>query len=68
MHAQPVFRGHPARLDGTADRLFAKGLCLPSGSGLSDADVDRVVEAVRGALTEPPLSHIPVGTLGLART
>jgi FlaA1/EpsC-like NDP-sugar epimerase/dTDP-4-amino-4,6-dideoxygalactose transaminase/lipopolysaccharide/colanic/teichoic acid biosynthesis glycosyltransferase len=56
MHAQPVFRGHPARLDGTADRLFATGLCLPSGSGLSDSDLERVVNAVRSTLTRcsPP--------------
>jgi FlaA1/EpsC-like NDP-sugar epimerase/dTDP-4-amino-4,6-dideoxygalactose transaminase/lipopolysaccharide/colanic/teichoic acid biosynthesis glycosyltransferase len=47
MHAQPVFRVHPARLDGTADRLFATGLCLPSGSGMSDAELGRVIEAVR---------------------
>ncbi|HYT38750.1 MAG TPA: aminotransferase class I/II-fold pyridoxal phosphate-dependent enzyme, partial [Acidimicrobiia bacterium] len=52
MHAQPVFQHHPARLDGTADRVFATGLCLPSGSGMSDDDLERVVEAVRGALTK----------------
>jgi FlaA1/EpsC-like NDP-sugar epimerase/dTDP-4-amino-4,6-dideoxygalactose transaminase/lipopolysaccharide/colanic/teichoic acid biosynthesis glycosyltransferase len=51
MHAQPVFRGHPARLDGTADRLFATGLCLPSGSGMTDEDLERVVEAAQRALT-----------------
>ena len=51
MHAQPVFRGHPARLDGTADRLFATGLCLPSGSGMADRDLERVIEAVHRALT-----------------
>jgi dTDP-4-amino-4,6-dideoxygalactose transaminase len=51
MHDQPVFVGHPARLNGTADRLFATGLCLPSGSGMSDADVGRVIDAVRSALT-----------------
>jgi FlaA1/EpsC-like NDP-sugar epimerase/dTDP-4-amino-4,6-dideoxygalactose transaminase/lipopolysaccharide/colanic/teichoic acid biosynthesis glycosyltransferase len=53
MHAQPVFRSNPARLDGTADRLFATGLCLPSGSGMSDDELERVVDAVRGALTKP---------------
>ncbi|MDQ1505367.1 MAG: hypothetical protein QOD57_3094, partial [Actinomycetota bacterium] len=50
MHAQPVFQDNPARLDGTADRLFATGLCLPSGSGMSDAGLERVVEAVQAAL------------------
>ncbi|HYH50195.1 MAG TPA: aminotransferase class I/II-fold pyridoxal phosphate-dependent enzyme [Acidimicrobiia bacterium] len=71
MHAQPVFSTHPSRLDGTADRLFATGLCLPSGSGMSEADLERVVEAVRraltkprqtgvGARTRPPRSPVPV--------
>jgi FlaA1/EpsC-like NDP-sugar epimerase/dTDP-4-amino-4,6-dideoxygalactose transaminase/lipopolysaccharide/colanic/teichoic acid biosynthesis glycosyltransferase len=69
MHAQPVFRENPARLDGTADRLFATGLCLPSGSGLSDSDLDRVIDAVRSALTTgSPASRGPGVSLGLART
>ena len=51
MHAQPVFRRHAARLNGTADRLFATGLCLPSGSGMSDSDIERVIDGVRRALT-----------------
>jgi pyridoxal phosphate-dependent aminotransferase EpsN len=67
MHAQPVFRGHPARLDGTADRLYATGLCLPSGSGMTDQDLERVVEAVREVLRKP-MSPIPVGSLGLSTT
>jgi dTDP-4-amino-4,6-dideoxygalactose transaminase len=50
MHAQPIFKNNPARLDGTADRLFATGLCLPSGSGMTDHDLGRVVAAVRTAL------------------
>ncbi len=50
MHQQPVFRGNEAHLTGVADRVFAEGLCLPSGVGLSDGDVERVVAGVRGAL------------------
>jgi dTDP-4-amino-4,6-dideoxygalactose transaminase len=46
MHQQPVFAGCPARLDGTSARIFERGLCLPSGSSLSDADQDRVIEAI----------------------
>jgi dTDP-4-amino-4,6-dideoxygalactose transaminase len=46
MHAQPLFAQAPARVDGTADRLFATGVCLPSGSGMSDDDQDRVIELV----------------------
>ncbi len=51
MHLQPVFAGAPTRVDGTSERLFATGLCLPSGSTLSDSDQDRVVALVREALT-----------------
>lgn len=49
MHQQPVFAGCRSRLDGTADRLFATGICLPSGSGMSGQDLDRVL-AVLGRL------------------
>jgi pyridoxal phosphate-dependent aminotransferase EpsN len=50
MHAQPVFAANPARVDGTADRLFATGLCLPTGSAMTDADLDRVLDALAAAL------------------
>ena len=30
-----------------AERLFDHGLCLPSGSNLSESDLERVVEVVR---------------------
>jgi dTDP-4-amino-4,6-dideoxygalactose transaminase len=46
MHQQRVFEGASAALDGTSDQLFARGLCLPSGSGMSDADFDRVLSAL----------------------
>jgi len=46
MHLQPVFAGCPARLDGTAERLFETGLCLPSGSSLTTRDQDRVIEGI----------------------
>jgi pyridoxal phosphate-dependent aminotransferase EpsN len=44
LHLQPVFRTAP-RLGGqVAAGLFERGLCLPSGSALSDEDQERVVE------------------------
>ncbi len=46
MHLQPVFAGCPARVDGTSEALFADGLCLPSGSGMTDGDQDRVLAAL----------------------
>ena len=50
MHAQPVFAKNRSFVTGASDDLFARGLNLPSGSGLTDADIDRVVGALRTAL------------------
>ncbi len=47
MHLQPALRHFPTVLSGTSDRLFAHGLCLPSGSALTTDDLDRVVTAVQ---------------------
>ena len=46
MHLQPVFRGARRRIDGTSERLFEHGLCLPSGSGMDDDDLQRVIDVV----------------------
>lgn len=51
MHLQPVFAGTPAVLDGTSDRIFATGLCLPSGGAMTDDEQDRVIETIREAWT-----------------
>lgn len=48
MHIQPVFSDCPYYGGTVAEDFFACGLCLPSGSGLTDADIDRVVETIRG--------------------
>jgi len=52
MHQQPVYRdlGLPVIGGAVADRLFAHGLCLPSSSSLSDADVDLVCDLVASAI------------------
>jgi dTDP-4-amino-4,6-dideoxygalactose transaminase len=42
MHQQPVFRNRRNRLDGTSDRLYRHGLCLPSGSALTDVEIAEV--------------------------
>jgi dTDP-4-amino-4,6-dideoxygalactose transaminase len=43
MHQQPVFKDSQSALTGVADRLFAEGLCLPSGTAMTESDVDRVL-------------------------
>ena len=47
MHLQPVFAGCPVVGGAVAERLFERGLCLPSGTGLRDADLARVAAVVR---------------------
>jgi len=47
MHLQPVFRHCRARGGNVSERLFRDGLCLPSGTAMTDADLDRVARAVR---------------------
>lgn len=47
MHMQPVFAGTPFYGDGTSERLFNKGLCLPSGSNLSDEELFSIIQAVK---------------------
>jgi dTDP-4-amino-4,6-dideoxygalactose transaminase len=47
---QPVFADATFYGDGTSEKLFEDGLCLPSGSNLTDADLDRVVGAIKVVL------------------
>ena len=46
MHLQPVFKNAPFYGNGTSERLFEIGLCLPSGPTLTDEDVERVVKVI----------------------
>lgn len=43
MHLQPVFKKYPYYGDGVSDEIFANGICLPSGSNMSDIDLKRVI-------------------------
>ncbi len=52
MHLQPLFDGSRSRIDGTSDDLFRRGLCLPSGSVMSDDDVERVIGALESAASK----------------
>lgn len=47
MHLQPVFSDCPAYVNGTAEALFENGLCLPSGSNLTEEDLIRIEEAMK---------------------
>lgn len=46
MHLQPVFADAKCVGGAVAESLFAYGLCLPSGSSMTDDDVDRVSDLI----------------------
>ena len=50
MHLQPVFKEAPYYGDGTSDKLFEHGLCLPSGSNLTDGDKELIKKSILEAL------------------
>lgn len=56
MHLQPLFAGNTYFTHGdgesVSDRLFASGLCLPSGSSLTAEDQERVIRVVRSKVLE----------------
>ena len=47
MHLQPLFAECEAVGGCVAEEFFANSLCLPSGSALTQAELDRVIEVVR---------------------
>jgi dTDP-4-amino-4,6-dideoxygalactose transaminase len=49
MHLQPVFSGCVMRGGAVSADLFRRGVCLPSGSALTQDDRARVVDVVRSA-------------------
>lgn len=61
MHLQPLYAGCSVTGGAVADDLFARGLCLPSGSSLSEADLERVVGVIRRAAGVGPA---PLATVG----
>ena len=46
MHMQPLFLDAFSVLDGTSEKLFKKGICLPSGSSMSNEDVTRICQTI----------------------
>ena len=50
MHLQPVFSQCPSYLNGTSEKLFMQGLCLPSGSNLTQEDLETIVNTLSKTL------------------
>jgi len=47
LHRQPLYRDAAVFGGAVADRLFERGLCIPSGSALTAGELQRVVDAIR---------------------
>jgi dTDP-4-amino-4,6-dideoxygalactose transaminase len=46
MHQQPIFANCKSYINGVSDKLFEEGLCLPSGSNLTDDEFNRIFESL----------------------
>jgi dTDP-4-amino-4,6-dideoxygalactose transaminase len=53
MHMQPVFAEAPRFTNGVSEKLFERGLCLPSGSNLSLEDIERTSAKVKEIINQP---------------
>lgn len=47
MHNQPILYDSAKYINGTSDYLFNNGICLPSGSSMTNNDLDRVIQAFK---------------------
>ena len=57
MHLQPVFSSYPAYLNGNSEKLFNRGMCLPSGSNMSINDLERISDILNCCLTKGRPCH-----------
>ena len=48
MHMQPFFREYDFIGEGVSEKLFENGVCLPSDTKMTDKDLERVVETIKG--------------------
>jgi dTDP-4-amino-4,6-dideoxygalactose transaminase len=51
LHLQPVFKDYPYYGEKVCETLFNRGLCLPSGSVLTEKNLERIVEVIRATLS-----------------
>lgn len=58
MHLQPVFKGCEVIGGNVAEEIFRDGLCLPSGSAMTDEDIDLVVDVIKKAKKKQRLNFI----------
>ena len=47
MHEQPVMQGYRKYINGNSSLLFLQGICLPSGSDLTNKDMKRIIKSIK---------------------
>lgn len=52
MHMQPLYKDYPYYGNKVCETLFENGLCLPSGSNLTDADRDRISVSIKSLFSK----------------
>ena len=52
MHLQPIFEKYPYYGNNVAETLFENGLCLPSGSNLTDSDRERIATVIKSVFVD----------------
>lgn len=52
MSLQPVFKEGKAMLNGTAEKLFSRGFCLPSGCGLTESQLTQICDTIKETITQ----------------
>ncbi len=52
MHMQPVFEEYDFIGEGVSEQIFENGLCLPSDTKMTDEDLARVCEVIKGCFTK----------------
>lgn len=50
MHLQPVFADAPAYVNGTSEKLFRRGLCIPAGPWVTEEDARFVAKTIKDAI------------------
>jgi dTDP-4-amino-4,6-dideoxygalactose transaminase len=58
MHLQPIFHDCPNYVNGTSEKLFEHGLCLPSGSNMNESDMERVVSQIKKYFNQKSKKHL----------
>ena len=67
MHLQPVFREFPVVGGSVSEDLFNRGICLPSGSSLTEEELERVCQVVRSVHEMSSPRRFPTPSSGSLR-